>query len=176
MMLHMKEICEGIDVVVLPTEGRDCMGCLPDHVKMTRALNKELDEAMKEIRQLGDLGEEASRRITELECLWKKQEEAVEKVKKENATLEGMIRSHDELIMETATETRFDRMGEDDDEYDSDDEDDDDTGGDALEPPAAAAPELIVVDEEEDPEEMVLKQEAPKALEVILPDEEPEPP
>jgi hypothetical protein len=53
--------------VVLPAEGRDCVGCLSDQVKLTHALNKELNEAMKEICQLGDHGDEASRRITKLE-------------------------------------------------------------------------------------------------------------
>jgi hypothetical protein len=46
--------------VVLPVEGRDHMGCLPDQVKLTRALTKDPDEAMKEICQLGDHGEEVS--------------------------------------------------------------------------------------------------------------------
>jgi hypothetical protein len=52
--------------VVFPPEGHDHVGCLPDQVKLTRTLNKELYKAVKEIRQLGDHGEEASRRITEL--------------------------------------------------------------------------------------------------------------
>jgi hypothetical protein len=37
-------------------------------------------------------------------------------------------------------------------------------------------PELVVEEEEDDPEEIVPEQEAPEALEVILPEEEPEPP
>jgi hypothetical protein len=36
------------------------VGCLSDQVKPTCALNKELDEAMKEIYQLGDHGEGAN--------------------------------------------------------------------------------------------------------------------
>jgi hypothetical protein len=34
-------------------------------------------------------------------------------VDEEKATLEGMVKSHDELIMEIARETGLDRMGED---------------------------------------------------------------
>jgi hypothetical protein len=86
-----------------------------------------------------------------------------------------MVQSWNELIMEMAAEFKLDRMGEDDDEDDEEDdsddeEDDDDDGGDA------AAPEVNIVEEEEDPEEMVLDQEAPETSEVILPEEEPEPP
>jgi hypothetical protein len=51
---------EGADVVVLPVEGRDRDRCLPDQVKLTLSLTRDLDEAVKEIRQLGDHGEEAS--------------------------------------------------------------------------------------------------------------------
>jgi hypothetical protein len=64
------------DVELLPAKGHDRMGCLPDQVKLTRALNQELDEAMKEIRHLDDLGEEASQRISEMESLCKQHEEA----------------------------------------------------------------------------------------------------
>jgi hypothetical protein len=120
-----------------------------------------------------------------LEALCKQYEEVIEKLKKENTTLEGMVQSRDELIMEIATKTGLNRMGEDDheddDEDDNDDEDDDDDDrGDAVAPspttaPPAAAPEFVV-EEEEDLEEMVLEQEAPEAWEVILLKEEPEPP
>jgi hypothetical protein len=97
-----------------------------------------------------------------LQSLYKKQEEAIEKLKKENATLKGMVQSYDELIMEIAVETGLDRMGEDD----SDDEDDNDGDeGDVVAPPVAT-PELVVEDEEEDLEMMVLEQEAPEALEI----------
>jgi DNA repair exonuclease SbcCD ATPase subunit len=166
------------------------MGCLPDQVKLTRYFNKELEEAMKDIRQLGDHGEEASQRITKLESLCKQNKEAIEKLKKENATLDGMVQSHDKLIMEIAIVIGLDQMGEDDQEDDDedniDDEDDDDRG-DADAPPtttpppadatscAVVTPELVV-EEEEDPEMMVPEQEARKALEDILPEEESEPP
>jgi hypothetical protein len=78
--------------------------------------------------------------------------------------------------MEIATETGLDRMGEnddedEDDEDDSDDEDDDDDGAYTAAPRAATPEEM----EEEDPEEMVLDQEAPEELEIIMLEEEPEP-
>ena len=171
---------EGDDAEVVPARGRDHVGCLPDQVKLTSALTKDLDEAVKEVRQLGDYGEEASRRITELEALCKQHEEAAKKLREEKATLEGMVQSRNELIVEMAAEFGLDRMGEDDDENDEEDdsedeEDDDDDEGDAAAPPNVA-PEVIIGEEEEDPEEMVLDQEAPDTSEVILPEEEPEPP
>jgi hypothetical protein len=79
---------EGADAVVLPAIDRDHVGCLPDQVKLTHALNKELNKAMKDIRQLGDQGEESSQRIAELESLCKQHEEAITKLKKENTSLE----------------------------------------------------------------------------------------
>jgi hypothetical protein len=86
-----------------------------------------------------------------LEALCKQYEEVIEKLKKENTTLEGMVQSRDELIMEIATKTGLNRMGEDDheddDEDDNDDDDDDDDRGDAVTPspttaPPAAAPRV----------------------------------
>jgi hypothetical protein len=41
---------EGVDVVVLPAEGCDRIGCSSNQVKLTHALNKDLDEAVKEIQ------------------------------------------------------------------------------------------------------------------------------
>jgi hypothetical protein len=95
--------------------------------------------------------------------------EDAQKLKEEKATLEGMVESHDELIMEIAKETGLDRTGEDAE---------DDEGGDATTPPVPAPPvaALEEVVEEEDPVEMVLHQEAPMAYEVILVDVEPEMP
>jgi hypothetical protein len=46
--------------VVLPAEGRDHIGCFADKVKLTRALVQDLDETIKEVKLLGELGEEAS--------------------------------------------------------------------------------------------------------------------
>jgi hypothetical protein len=165
--------CAGVDAEVVPTGGRDRVGCLPDQVKLTHALNQDLDEAVKDIQQLAGHGEEASWRITELEALCNQHEEATQKLKEEKATLEGMLQSRDMLIMEIAAEIELDRKGEDDDEDEdvdeddkdedddeddeednNDDDDDDDRGGDAATLPVAtppiAAPEEIV-EEEEDP-------------------------
>jgi chromosome segregation ATPase len=86
--------------VVLPIEGRDCIGCFVDQVKLTRALVRDLDEAIKEVKLLGEHGKEASQKITELEALCKKLREDAQKLREEKTKLEGMIESHDELIME----------------------------------------------------------------------------
>jgi predicted transcriptional regulator len=85
--------------MVLPAEGRDHIGCFADQVELTRALVQDLDEAVKEIQQLGNHGEEASWKITELEALCKQHANATKKMMEEKAKLEGMIKSHDELIM-----------------------------------------------------------------------------
>jgi hypothetical protein len=106
----------------------------------------------------------------ELEALCKMFREYAQKLREERATLEGMIKSHDEFLMEMAEEYGLNRMGENDD-----DEDDDDKGNAATlpapAPPPAASEEII---EEEAPVEMVPEQEAPEAHEVILTDAEPE--
>jgi peptidoglycan hydrolase CwlO-like protein len=109
------------------------MGCFTDQVKLTRALVQDLDEAVNEVKLLGEYEEESSQKITELEALCKKLREDTRRLEKEKATLEGMVESLDDLLMEIARETRLDRMGEyEDDEEDADDE------GDAAESPAAA--------------------------------------
>jgi hypothetical protein len=76
--------------------------------------------------------------------------EDAQKLKEEKTTLEGMIQSHDELIMEMAEEYGLNRMGENDDDEDEDGE------GNAVAPPArvpATVPEEII--EEEAPWRMV---------------------
>jgi hypothetical protein len=45
---------------MLPVEDRDRIGCFADQVKLTRALVRDVDELRKEIRQLGNHGEEVS--------------------------------------------------------------------------------------------------------------------
>jgi hypothetical protein len=99
--------------------------------------------------------------------------EDTQKLKEEKATLEGMVESHDELIMEITKETRLDRMGE----YDEDEEEDEDAddGGDAAAPPVPA-PSTAALEEiiQKGPEEMVPKHEAPVGHEVILADDVPE--
>jgi hypothetical protein len=59
-------------------------------------------------------------------------------LEEEKTTLEGMVDSHDELLMEITREMRLDHMGEDED--DEEEEEDADDGGDAATPPAAAPP------------------------------------
>jgi hypothetical protein len=60
---------EGARAVILPAGGHNHMGCFTDQVKLTRALVQNLDEAVKEVKLLGEHGEESSRKITELEAL-----------------------------------------------------------------------------------------------------------
>jgi hypothetical protein len=77
-------------------------------------------------------------------------EERRSEAKGEKTTLEGMIQSRDELILEMAEEYGLNRMGENDDEEDEDDDDE----GNVVAPPVpvpAVMPEEIV--EEEDPME-----------------------
>jgi hypothetical protein len=48
------------------------MGCFTNQVKLTRALVRDLDEVIKEVKLLGENEEESSQKITELEALCKK--------------------------------------------------------------------------------------------------------
>jgi hypothetical protein len=73
--------------------------------------------------------------------------EDAQRLREERTTLEGMIQSRDELILEMAEEYGLNHMGENDDDEDEDDHDE----GNAIAPPTpapAAVPEEIV--EEED--------------------------
>jgi hypothetical protein len=126
---------EGAEAVILPAGGHDLMGCFTDQVKLTRALVQDLDEAVKEVKLLGEHEEESSQKITELEALCKKLREDTLRLEEEKTTLEGMIESHNVLLMEIARETGLDRMGDDKEE-----EEDADDRGDAAAPPAAAPP------------------------------------
>jgi hypothetical protein len=163
---------EGANAMVLPVGDRNHVGCLPDQVRLTHALNKELDQAAKEIRRFSDQGVEASQRIVELEPLYKLHEETIAKMKQENTSMELRIQFHNELIGKIVAKMGLDKMGEDDNE-------DDDDEGDAVEDTAIAAPRdvtsKVVAEEEEDLEMLILEQESPEALEIILLDEEPEP-
>jgi hypothetical protein len=127
---------EGVGAVILPAGGHDHMGCFTDQVKLTRALVQNLDKAVKEVKLLGEHGEESSQKITELEALCQRLREDTQRLEEEKATLEEMVESRDELLMEITRETGLDRMGEDEEEEDTDDE------GDAAAPPAAAPPPL----------------------------------
>jgi hypothetical protein len=104
--------------------------------------------------------------------------EDTQRLEKEKATLEGMVESYNELLMEITREAELDHMGEDDgDEEEEEDADDgeDDTAPPAVVPPPrvppATAPEEI---KDEGRMEMIPEQEAPVSHEVILIDVEPE--
>jgi hypothetical protein len=113
-------------------------------------LVQDLDEAVKEVNLLGEHEEESSQKITELEALCKRLRKDAQRLREETTTLEGMIHSRDELILEMAEEYGLNHMGENDnDEYENDNDE-----GNVVTPPAparAAVPEEIV--EEEDPVE-----------------------
>jgi hypothetical protein len=135
---------------VMPAGDHDHIGCFADQVKLTRALVRDLDEAIKEVNLLGEHEEESSQKITELETLYKRLREDAQRLREERTTLKGMIQSCDELVLEMTEEHGLNCMGENDDDKD---EDDDDEGND-IAPPApvpAAVPDEIV--EEEDPVE-----------------------
>jgi hypothetical protein len=100
-------------------------------------------------------------------------------LEEEKATLEEMVKSRDEMLMEIARETGLDRMGEDEDKEEEEDADD---RGDATATPAATSPPLtpsVVVPEEineEGPMEAILEQEAPVSYEVVMVEAKPEVP
>jgi hypothetical protein len=113
-------------------------------------LVQDLDEAIKEVNLLGEHEEESSQKITEREALCKRLSEHAQRLREERTTLEGMIQSHDELILEMAEEYGLNHMGENDEE----EEEEDDDEGNVIAPPApvpVVMPEEIV--EEEDPVE-----------------------
>jgi hypothetical protein len=56
---------EGVEAVVMSVGDHDRIGCFTDQVKLTRALVQDLDNVIKEVKMLGEHGEEASQRITE---------------------------------------------------------------------------------------------------------------
>jgi hypothetical protein len=134
----------------MPAGDRDHIGCFVDQVKLTRALARDLNEAIKEVNLLGEHEEESSQKITELEAICKRLREDAQRLREERTTLEGMIQSRDELILEMAEVYGLNRMGENDD---NEDEHDDDEGNVVVPPPPvpAAVPKEIV--KEEDPVE-----------------------
>jgi hypothetical protein len=159
--------------VVIPVEDRNRIGWFADQVKLTHALVRDLDEAIKEVKLQVEHEGESSQMITELEALCKRLREGTEKLREEKTSLEGMIQSHDELIMEMAEEYGLHCMGENDDDEDDDDE------GNVVAPPTPTPMPVVVSEEiikEEAPVEMVPEQESPVAHEVILADAEPKPP
>jgi hypothetical protein len=72
-----------------------------------------------------------------------------QKLKEEKTTLEVMIQSHDELIMEMAEEYGLNHMGENDDNEDEDDVDE----GNTITPPPPTPPTVAHVE--------TVKEEAP---------------
>jgi hypothetical protein len=82
---------EGAEVVVMPTGDRDHIGCFTDQGKLTHALVRNLDEAIKEVNLLGEHKEESSQKIIELEDLCKRLREDAQKLKEEKTNLERMI-------------------------------------------------------------------------------------
>jgi predicted nuclease with TOPRIM domain len=123
---------EGDEAVVMPIGSHDHIGCFVDQVKLTRALVQDLDETVEEVNLLGEHEEESSQKIIELETLCKRLREDAQRLREERTTLEGMIQSYDELILEMAKEYRLNRMGENNDDEDEDDDDE----GNAVAPPA----------------------------------------
>jgi DNA repair exonuclease SbcCD ATPase subunit len=105
-----------VEAIILPAGGHNHMGCFTDQVKLTRALVRNLDEAVKEVKLLGEHEEELSQKITELEALCKKLRDDTQRLEEEKATLEGMVESRDEPLMEIARDTGLDRMSEDEEE------------------------------------------------------------
>jgi hypothetical protein len=140
----------------------------------------DLDEAIKEVKLLAEHEEESSQKIMELEALCKKMKGDTHRLEEEKATLEGMVESHDELLLEITRETGLDCLGED--AEDEEEDEDVDNGGDAPAalaaappppvPPAAAPKEV----DDESPVEMIPEWEAPVLHEAILADVEPEMP
>jgi hypothetical protein len=78
--------------VVLPVGDNDRMGCFIDQVKLTRALVRDLDEAIKEVKLLGEHEEESSQKITKLEAPCMKLREDTQRLEEDKPTLEGMVR------------------------------------------------------------------------------------
>jgi hypothetical protein len=84
------------------------------------------------------------------QAVCKRLREDAQRLREGRTTLEGMIQSRDELILEMAEEYGLNRMGENNDDEDENDDDE----GNAVAPPArvpAVVPEEII--KEEDPVE-----------------------
>jgi hypothetical protein len=69
---HFPSWAKGAEVVVLPTRDHDCTECFTSQVKFIRALVRDLHEAVKEVKLLGEHEEESSQMIMEVEALCKK--------------------------------------------------------------------------------------------------------
>jgi hypothetical protein len=141
-------------------------------------LVQNLDKAVKEVKLLGEHGEESSRKITELEALCQRLRDDTHKLEEEKVTLEEMVESRDELLMEIAREMGLDHV----DEAEGGEEEETDNEGDVATPPAAAPPPPVppaVVPEEiheEGPMEAIPEQEDLKPHEVATTEVESETP
>jgi hypothetical protein len=58
--------------MVLPARDHDRIGCFTNQVKLTRALVRDLEEAINEVKLLGEHDEQSSQKIGELEALCKR--------------------------------------------------------------------------------------------------------
>jgi predicted nuclease with TOPRIM domain len=76
-----------VEAVVLPAGDHDHIRCFTDQLKLTHALVQDLDEAVKEVKLLGEHEEESSQKITELDALCKKLREDTQRLEEEKATL-----------------------------------------------------------------------------------------
>jgi hypothetical protein len=161
---------EGAEAVILPAGGHDHMWCFTDQVKMTRSFVWNLDEAVKEVKLLGEHEEESGQKITELEALCKKLRDDTQRLEEEKATLEEMVESHDKLLMEITRETGLDRMGEDEDEEEEDTDDKGDAAAPPTAPPPPPAPPTVIPEEinEEGPMEAIPEQEDPMPHKVAM--------
>jgi hypothetical protein len=74
----------------MPAGDRDHIRCFADQVKLTRALVRDLDEAIKEVNLLREHEEESSQKIIELEAVCKRLREDAQRLREERTTLEGM--------------------------------------------------------------------------------------
>jgi hypothetical protein len=101
-------------------------------------------------------------------------------LEEEKATLEEMVESHDELLMEITREIGLDRIAEDEDDEEKDEDADD--VGDAIAPPATAPPppaspaDVLEEIDKEGHVEAILEQEAPVPHEDVPVDAEHEVP
>jgi hypothetical protein len=113
--------------------------------------------------------------LNHMEALCEKLRGDTQRLEEEKATLEEMVESCHDLLMEIAREMGLDRMGEDEEE-----EEDADDGGDTAAPPTAtpppptapaAMPEEV---NEEGPMEAIPDQEVPMPHKFIMAEAEPE--
>jgi hypothetical protein len=63
---------EGAEALVMPIRDRDHIGCIADQVKLAHSLVRDLDEAVKEVKLLGEHEEESSQKIIELDAMCKR--------------------------------------------------------------------------------------------------------